>query len=275
MTPSKINKPLAASKVLVAMPLPEFIRIYYAGNQARFGRSQGVRATQVTKWLNKRAIIVSEELYLPKRPLDVKHEGDEMNRANWRTLTKEPLDTDKAAAAIPILDYIELNYTGSRSVFGRSQGVERQQVTKWLTKRAVVIAEELYLPKRFLDLNHRGDEMNKSKLDNRTLSQSQKGGSMEKKIHSFKNRKSSGISYTGLDVDEVVVFGGIKNIHLLGLFLVALKLAEIIPLSWAWVLVPFWITSAFSIVGLLVIHSLRIALDPFLKKAEAKYVTAR
>jgi len=51
------------------MPLIDFIKQQYGGNQAAFARAQGVEPPQVTQWINKDFIVVDGWLYSPRREL--------------------------------------------------------------------------------------------------------------------------------------------------------------------------------------------------------------
>ncbi|EJT6247450.1 hypothetical protein N3M15_001826 [Salmonella enterica] len=45
------------------MPLIDYIKKYYNGNQASFARLTGVQPAQVTQWLDKKFIVVDHTLY--------------------------------------------------------------------------------------------------------------------------------------------------------------------------------------------------------------------
>ncbi len=51
------------------MPLINYIKKYYNGNQASFARLTGVQPAQVTQWLDKKFIVVDHTLYSPRRKL--------------------------------------------------------------------------------------------------------------------------------------------------------------------------------------------------------------
>jgi len=51
---------------------------------------------------------------------------------------------------MPLLDYIAKYHSGNQSEFARSQGVARQQVTRWLAMGAIVKDGVLYIPSREL-----------------------------------------------------------------------------------------------------------------------------
>ncbi|ESJ27260.1 hypothetical protein CFSAN001092_17129, partial [Salmonella enterica subsp. enterica serovar Nchanga str. CFSAN001092] len=53
----------------VLMPLIDYIKKYYNGNQASFARLTGVQPAQVTQWLDKKFIVVDHTLYSPRRKL--------------------------------------------------------------------------------------------------------------------------------------------------------------------------------------------------------------
>ena len=51
--------------------------------------------------------------------------------------------------------------------------------------------------------------------------------------------------------------GGISLVGLLGVAFIVLKLCGIIEWKWVWVLSPFWISAAISIIALIIIAILR------------------
>ncbi|WP_058912825.1 hypothetical protein [Entomohabitans teleogrylli] len=51
------------------MSLLEYIEKYYGGNQAAFARSCGVKAQQVTQWIDKGFIVVDHQLFSHRRDL--------------------------------------------------------------------------------------------------------------------------------------------------------------------------------------------------------------
>ncbi|AIA71399.1 hypothetical protein WCU81_02135 [Pectobacterium atrosepticum] len=53
------------------MPLLDYIKKYYNGNQASFARLTGVQPAQVTQWLEKGFIVVDHTLYSPRRKLGI------------------------------------------------------------------------------------------------------------------------------------------------------------------------------------------------------------
>lgn len=53
------------------MPLLDYIKKYYNGNQASFARLTGVQPAQVTQWLDKKFIVVDHMLYSPRRKLGI------------------------------------------------------------------------------------------------------------------------------------------------------------------------------------------------------------
>ena len=54
------------------MSLLEHIKENYDGNQAAFARSEGVKRSQITQWINKGFIVVNGVLYSPRRELKTK-----------------------------------------------------------------------------------------------------------------------------------------------------------------------------------------------------------
>jgi len=50
-----------------------------------------------------------------------------------------------------LLEYIKVNYKGSKSDFAKAQGVQLPQVTQWLNKKFIVIEGVLHSPRRDLD----------------------------------------------------------------------------------------------------------------------------
>ena len=49
-----------------------------------------------------------------------------------------------------LIDYINLNFKGNRSAFGRAVGVSRQHVNDWLVKEYIIVDGMLYSPRRAL-----------------------------------------------------------------------------------------------------------------------------
>jgi DNA-binding transcriptional regulator YdaS (Cro superfamily) len=52
-----------------ACTLLEFIDLHFEGNQRAFAAAQGVQPPQVTQWIQKDFIVVSGQLYSPRREL--------------------------------------------------------------------------------------------------------------------------------------------------------------------------------------------------------------
>ena len=50
-----------------ALELIDYIELHHSGNQAAFGRAQGVKPQQVAKWLDMGCIVVDGKLYSPRR----------------------------------------------------------------------------------------------------------------------------------------------------------------------------------------------------------------
>jgi len=50
-----------------------------------------------------------------------------------------------------LLEYIKVNYKGSKSDFAKSQGVKLPQITQWLNKKFIVVDGVLHSPRRDLD----------------------------------------------------------------------------------------------------------------------------
>lgn len=57
------------------MPLLEYIREYYEGNQSEFARAVGVERAQVYQWVEKKFIVVNHMLYSPRRELPLPPES--------------------------------------------------------------------------------------------------------------------------------------------------------------------------------------------------------
>lgn len=53
-----------------ALELIDYIQEHHSGNQAAFGRAQGVKPQQVTKWLDMGCIVVDGKLYSPRRDIE-------------------------------------------------------------------------------------------------------------------------------------------------------------------------------------------------------------
>ncbi|GLW38490.1 5-methyltetrahydropteroyltriglutamate--homocysteine methyltransferase [Pectobacterium odoriferum] len=51
------------------MTLLAYIETFFAGNQAEFARSIGVKPPQITQWINKGFIVVDGTLYSPRRKI--------------------------------------------------------------------------------------------------------------------------------------------------------------------------------------------------------------
>lgn len=51
------------------MPLIEYIKLNFSGNQSEFARHLGVNRQQVTKWINDEWIVVGNKLYAPRREI--------------------------------------------------------------------------------------------------------------------------------------------------------------------------------------------------------------
>lgn len=47
-------------------------------------------------------------------------------------------------------EYINQHYNGSQAEFARAAGVQRQQVTQWISKKFIVVDGALYSPRREL-----------------------------------------------------------------------------------------------------------------------------
>ena len=52
--------------------------------------------------------------------------------------------------AMPLDEFIDENFEGSQSSFGRAQGVLRQQVTQWIKSEYIVVNNCLYSKRREL-----------------------------------------------------------------------------------------------------------------------------
>ena len=52
-----------------ALELIDYIQEHHSGNQAAFGRAQGVKPQQVGKWLDMGCIVVDGKLYSPRREI--------------------------------------------------------------------------------------------------------------------------------------------------------------------------------------------------------------
>ena len=61
-----------------ALDLIDYIALHHSGNQAAFGRTQGVKPQQVTKWLDMGCIVVDGKLYSPRRDIDLPDEAPKM-----------------------------------------------------------------------------------------------------------------------------------------------------------------------------------------------------
>ena len=49
---------------------------------------------------------------------------------------------------MPLTDFIAANFGGNNSEFARFMGVNRQQVTRWINERWIVVGNSLYSPRR-------------------------------------------------------------------------------------------------------------------------------
>ena len=160
--PELSNPQPEKDNILSAVHLLDLIRTRYDGNQARFGRSQGVGRDQVGKWVRKGYIVIDGQIYKPGRALDIAHSGKTMNKHDWRKLEPVPVVCNDLGVipAHPLAEHIRLRYENKKALFGRSQGVPRAQVATWLRKKVVVIQCRLYLPGRALDLENSGEPQN-------------------------------------------------------------------------------------------------------------------
>lgn len=60
-----------------------------------------------------------------------------------------------AAKAITLAEYIEKHYNGNKAAFGRSQGVDRQTVNRWVNDGDWIVSnDKMYTAKR--DLKKQG-----------------------------------------------------------------------------------------------------------------------
>lgn len=57
---------------------------------------------------------------------------------------------DKNAVSLALVEYIDQYYAGNKSAFAASQGVKRQQVTKWVNGGFIVVDHVLHSPRREL-----------------------------------------------------------------------------------------------------------------------------
>jgi hypothetical protein len=58
------------NNVKEALELIDYIELHHSGNQAAFGRAQGVLPQQVTKWLDMGCVVLDGVLYSPRRELN-------------------------------------------------------------------------------------------------------------------------------------------------------------------------------------------------------------
>ena len=49
---------------------------------------------------------------------------------------------------MPLIEYINLHFSGNRAAFARHMGKNRQQITKWLNDGWIVVGDKLYSPRQ-------------------------------------------------------------------------------------------------------------------------------